>query len=123
MRAFNLRFCGVSILLFLGFTGNAFAQGGPKVLVVNAHPDDETSFPIILYKITHDLKGTVDLALLTDGSGGFNGSELGSVYYGLNLTDSIVGRSELPRIRKKELMEAGDIMGIRQYYFFDQVDD
>ena len=83
----------------------------------------ETSFPIILYKITHDLKGTVDLAQLTDGQGGYNGSELGSVYYGLKLTDSTIGRSELPRIRKKEVMEAGDIMGIRQYYFFDQKDD
>jgi len=91
--------------------------------VIQAHPDDETSFPIILYKITHDLKGTVDLAQITDGQGGYNGSELGSVYYGLKLTDSTIGRSELPRIRKKEVMEAGDIMGIRQYYFFDQRDD
>jgi LmbE family N-acetylglucosaminyl deacetylase len=65
----------------------------------------------------------VDLALITDGQGGFNGSELGSVYYGYQLTDSTVGRAELPRIRKKEVMEAGDIIGIRQYYFFDQRDD
>lgn len=123
MQAPNLKFAVVLFFLFLVVSSDALAQAGPKVLVVNAHPDDETSFPIILYKITLDLKGTVDLALLTDGSGGFNGSELGSVYYGLSLTDSLVGRSELPRIRKKELMEAGDIMGIRQYYFFDQVDD
>ncbi len=99
------------------------AQTGPRVLVVNAHPDDETSFPIILYKITHDLKGTVDLALITDGQGGYIGSELGSIYYGLKLTDSTVARANLPRIRKQELMQAGDVMGIRQYYFFDQKDD
>lgn len=123
MQFADLKFTGISFFLFLILSSNIFAQPGPKVLVVNAHPDDETSFPVILYKITHDLKGTVDLALLTDGGGGFNGSELGSVYYKLNLTDSSVGRSELPRIRKKELMEAGDIMGIRQYYFFDQADD
>jgi LmbE family N-acetylglucosaminyl deacetylase len=123
MQAANLKFLGTVLLMFLVLTTHVFSQTGPKVLVVNAHPDDETSFPIILYKITHELKGTVDLALITDGSGGFNGSELGSVYYGLNLTDSLVGRSELPRIRKKELKEAGDIMGIRQYYFFDQLDD
>lgn len=119
----SLKFSRFLLLLLLMLNVKLFAQPGPSVLVVNAHPDDETSFPIILYKITHELKGTVDLALITDGSGGFNGSELGSVYYGLNLTDSVVGRSELPRIRKKELMEAGDIMGIRQYYFFDQLDD
>ncbi len=123
MKAAEFKHAGISFFLFLVLSSNIFAQSGPKVLVVNAHPDDETSFPIILYKITHDLKGSVDLALLTDGGGGFNGSELGSVYYKLNLTDSLVGRSELPRIRKKELMEAGDIMGIRQYYFFDQPDD
>lgn len=111
----------VFLLFFLRSV--AAAQTGPAVLVVNAHPDDETSFPILLYKITHELKGTVDLALLTDGSGGFNGSELGSVYYGMNLTDSVVGRAELPRIRKKELLEAGDVLGIRQYFFFDQLDD
>lgn len=123
MRSVYLQLPGAFFFLFLMVSNCLYAQTGPKVLVVNAHPDDETSFPIILYKITHDLKGTADLALLTDGGGGFNGSELGSLYYGLNLTDSLVGRSELPRIRKKELMEAGDIMGIRQYYFFDQTDD
>jgi LmbE family N-acetylglucosaminyl deacetylase len=116
-KLFNTIFC----LLFSAIITTA--QTGPRVLVVNAHPDDETSFPIILYKITHELKGTVDLALITDGQGGFNGSELGSVYYKLNLTDSTIGRAELPRIRKKEMMEAGDIMGFRNYYFFDQRDD
>jgi len=123
MKRIFLQYLLLSSLFVLVFSIIAIAQTGPRVLVVQAHPDDETSYPIILYKITHDLKGTVDLALITDGQGGFNGSELGSVYYGLKLTDSTVGCSELPRIRKKELMEAGDIMGIRQYYFFDQRDD
>ncbi len=68
MQVANLKFAGASFFLFLVLSSNVFAQAGPKVLVVNAHPDDETSFPIILYKITHELKGTVDLALLTDGS-------------------------------------------------------
>ena len=95
----------------------------PKILVVTAHPDDETTFSVTLYKITHDLNGTVDLALMTDASGGFHGSELGSVYYGIELTDSVTGRSRLPLIRKQELMNAGKIMGIRNFYFFDQIDD
>lgn len=123
MKNFCLKYLSLIICCMLFFGCMLFAQTGPRVLVVNAHPDDETSFPIMLYKITHDLKGTVDLAVITDGQGGFNGSELGSVYYGFKLTDSTVGRAELPRIRKKELMQAGDIMGIRQYYFFDQRDD
>lgn len=123
MKSLCLKYLSLAICCMPFSSAILFAQSGPKVLVVNAHPDDETSFPIILYKITHDLKGTVDLALITDGQGGFNGSELGSVYYGFKLTDSTVGRAELPRIRKQELMQAGDIMGIRQYFFFDQRDD
>ena len=95
----------------------------PKILVVTAHPDDETTFSVTLYKIARDLKGTVDLALLTDGQGGFNGSELGSQFYGLNLTDSVVGRAHLPAIRKQELMNSGRIIGIRNSFFFDQKDD
>ncbi len=72
MQTAKLMFVGAYLFLFMVLSSNVFAQAGPKVLVVNAHPDDETSFPILLYKITHDLKGTADLALLTDGSGGFN---------------------------------------------------
>src|SRR5260221_4098209 len=123
MKIVHIKYLAFLIPALFVFSYFSFAQSGPNVLVVQAHPDDERSLPIMLYKITHDLKGTVDLAQITDGQGGYNGSELGSVYYGLKLTDSTIGRSELPRIRKKEVMEAGDIMGIRQYYFFDQRDD
>jgi LmbE family N-acetylglucosaminyl deacetylase len=111
------------LIAFLLFGTLSYAQQPPKVLIVTAHPDDETSFPVTVFKITHDLKGTVDLALMTDAQGGFNGSELGSVYYGYSLTDSVVGRERLPAIRKQELMNAGKIMGIRNYFFFDQKDD
>ncbi|MCW3117823.1 MAG: hypothetical protein JWM28_1905 [Chitinophagaceae bacterium] len=123
MQSLKLKLFWCAYIFMLGATATTHAQSGPKVLVVNAHPDDETSFPIILYKITHDLKGTVDLVVMTDGGGGFHGSELGSVYYGLQLTDSVTARNNLPRIRKQEVMQAGDIMGIRHYYFFDQPDD
>src|SRR4051812_34262108 len=98
-----------TLILILAMSAIAFTQSAPKVLVVNAHPDDETSFPIMLYKIVHDLKGTVDLMVMTDGGGGFHGSELGSVYYGLQLTDSVIARNNLPRLRKQEVMQAGDI--------------
>lgn len=109
--------------VFLPLTLLAQTATPPKVLVVTAHPDDETTFSVTLYKIAHDLKGTIDLALLTDGQGGFNGSELGSEYYRLNLTDSATGRAHLPAIRKQELLNAGRITGIRNYLFFDQKDD
>ena len=107
--------------LFLFTSLTALAQG-PKVLIVTAHPDDETMFPVVVFKITHELKGSADLALLTDASGGFNGM-VASSYFGMNMLDSVVGRKNLPRIRKQEMKASGEILGIKNYYFFDQRDD
>jgi len=109
--------------LFMGpFSGLLFAQG-PKVLVVTAHPDDETGFSVTMFKITHELKGIVDMAVMTDGGGGFADSQLGAMYYGLDLTDSIVARTHLPMLRKQEILNAGKIMGVRNIYFMEQPDD
>ena len=108
-------------LLFIFISIQAFSQG-PKVLIVTAHPDDETMFPVTIFKITRELKGTADLALITDGSGGYNGL-VASSYYGMNLTDSAMGRTHLPLLRKKELFCSGEVMGIKNFYFLDQIDD
>ncbi len=110
-------------MLFILLAFNTLAQNnGPKVLIVTAHPDDETQFPATIFKITHELNGMVDMALITDGSGGYNGS-VASIFYNKNLTDSTTGRKYLPLIRKKEIMCSGDILGVRNYYFLDQIDD
>ena len=93
-----------------------------KTLIITAHPDDETMFPVTVFKLVRELGGSADLALITDGSGGSNGM-VASKYYGMNLLDSTVGRRALPAIRKKELMKAGEVMGITNFYFFDHVDD
>jgi LmbE family N-acetylglucosaminyl deacetylase len=114
MKRFYLLF--FSLLAF-----GAFAQS-PRVLIVTAHPDDETMFPVTIFKITHELKGSADLALITDASGGYNGL-VASSYYGMNLVDSVVGRKHLPLIRKKELMASGEILGIGNFFFLDQLDD
>lgn len=107
--------------LFLFTALTTFAQG-PKVLIVTAHPDDETIFPVVVFKITHEMNGSADLALLTDASGGFNGM-VASSYFGMNMLDSTVGRKNLPRIRKQEMRASGEILGIKNYFFFDQRDD
>lgn len=107
------------LLIFIAI--QVFSQG-PKVLIVTAHPDDETMFPVTIFKITHEMKGTADLALITDGSGGYNGM-VASSYYGKNLTDSLTGRTYLPLLRKKELFCSGEVMGIKNFFFFDQNDD
>jgi LmbE family N-acetylglucosaminyl deacetylase len=107
--------------LFL-FSVLAAQQTGPRVLVVTAHPDDETAMAATIYKITHELNGTVDQCVITNGEGGYKYSTLAEGYYNLELTDEKVGRENLPRIRKQELMNAGKIIGTRNIFFLDQKD-
>ena len=101
---------------------HAPAQESPKVLIVTAHPDDDAVFAATNYKIVHDLGGIVDLALVTNGEGGYKYSTLAESIYGLELTDEEVGRKHLPAIRQKELEEGGKIVGIRNYFYLNQKD-
>lgn len=94
----------------------------PRVLIVTAHPDDETTMAATVWKITHALGGVVDLALVTNGEGGYKYSSLGNIIYGHELTDEDTGRALLPAIRKRELMAGGEIIGLRNYFFLDQRD-
>lgn len=93
------------------------------VLVVVAHPDDDAMFAATVYKLTHALGGKVDLALITDGSGGFGYAHFAKPMYGLDLTDEQVARKRLPAIRKRELMAGGALIGVRDYFFLDERDD
>lgn len=102
---------------------NAFSQEfHPKVLCVIAHPDDDALFAGTNYKIIHDLKGTVDIALITNGEGGYKYSTLAEDIYGLELTDEKTGRKFLPEIRKKELEAGGKIIGINNFFYLNQKD-
>ncbi|MGA7306445.1 MAG: PIG-L family deacetylase [Rhodothermales bacterium] len=101
---------------------SAQSENGPSVLIVTAHPDDEAMFAGAVYKITHELHGRVDLALITDGAGGYRFSTFAEPIYGLKLTDPAVAAEYLPAIRKQELMRGGRIVGIANYFFFDQPD-
>ena len=111
------------LAILILFVSSTIQAQGPKVLVVTAHPDDETGFSVTMFKITHELKGTVDMAVMTDGGGGFADSQLGAMYYGLPLTDSVTARTHLPMLRKQEILNAGKIMGVRNIYFMEQPDD
>jgi LmbE family N-acetylglucosaminyl deacetylase len=120
-----VRFTAFTIaLVSLALSPAAIAQtdSGPRVLIVTAHPDDDATFAATVYKITHDLHGVVDLALVTNGEGGYKYSTLAESIYGLELTDEKIGRQYLPAIRKQELMAGGKIVGIRNYFFIDQQD-
>ena len=112
----------ISAVTCFGSLAQSSPDPGPKVLIVTAHPDDDAMFAATVYRITHALEGAVDLALLTDGAGGYRFSVLAEEIYGLKLTDPEVARNYLPAIRKQELMAGGRIVGIRNYFFLDQPD-
>jgi len=123
---FNKHYAAMLCLLFFLAPCCNYLQAqqitGPRVLVVVAHPDDETAAAATIYKITHELNGLVDQCVITNGEGGYKYSTLAESYYGLELTDEAVGRANLPRIRKQELMNAGKIIGTHNIYFLDQKD-
>lgn len=112
----------VFFLVIFSFEISFSQDNPPKMLIVTAHPDDDAAFSGANYKIVQDLKGIVDLALITNGEGGYKYSTLSENIYGLELTNEDIGRKYLPEIRKKELEAGGKIVGIRNYYYFDQKD-
>ena len=93
---------------FVPVVGHGAPSEQLRVLLVTAHPDDDASFAGVVYQITQQLGGIVDLALVTDGSGGFRYSTLAEKVYGVELTDEAVARQYLPTIRKRELMAGRD---------------
>jgi LmbE family N-acetylglucosaminyl deacetylase len=116
--------CLLSLGLAVSHPGVTSAQeSAPSILLVVAHPDDEAMFAASAYKVTHTLGGVVDLAVVTDGSGGFRYSQLAEPIYGLKLTDEAVAREHLPAIRKRELEAGGKIIGIRNHFYLDQFDN
>jgi len=110
-------------VLTLAGTALATAQTlRPKVLLVFAHPDDESVVASTVYRLTHELGAQVDHVVITNGEGGFKYSKLAESLYGAALTDESTGRSRLPQIRREETLRAGRILGIRRHYFLDQRD-
>jgi N-acetylglucosamine malate deacetylase 2 len=94
-----------------------------SILIITAHPDDEAMFAATIWKAAREHGASVDLALVTDGAGGYRFSTLAEPIYGLALTDPDVARTSLAAIRKRELMAGGEIVGIRNFFFLDQPDE
>lgn len=90
-----------------------------KVLLVVAHPDDESECAASIYRITHEFGGVVDQVVVTNGEAGHRFSEPALAWYGLAAGDVA---KELPRLRRLELLRAGRILGIRNHYFLGQKD-
>lgn len=89
----------------------------PRVLGVIAHPDDESIFASVAYRIVHELGGSFALAIVTNGEAGFRYATLAEHLYGHPLTHEVVGRRLLPEIRQHEMRDAGEIMGVSEYHF------
>jgi LmbE family N-acetylglucosaminyl deacetylase len=94
----------------------------PKMLLINAHPDDESESAALVYRITHELGGIVDQVVVTTGEGGNRYSAPAEAFYRLPLNNTCGGRSLLAQIRREELVRASRILGIRHSYFLDQKD-
>jgi LmbE family N-acetylglucosaminyl deacetylase len=118
MKTYSLLF----ILTVFSFYARSQSDSTIKILIVTAHPDDETGFAATIYKVTKELNGIADQCVITNGEGGYKYSTLSESYYNLKLTDEKIGRENLPRIRKQELMNAGKIIGMRNIFFLDQKD-
>ena len=99
------------------------ATPGIKALLVVAHPDDESECAAVLYRITHELGGTVDQVIVTNGEAGFQHAAPAQAYYQLELAREDVGRKHLPKIRRREVLRASRILGIRTTHFLNQKDN
>ncbi len=98
------------------------AAAPPKLLFVAAHPDDELVAAASIYRLARERGATVDQFVITNGEGGYRYSTLAEKVYGIELTKEEIGRRELPDIRKRELLAAGRILGVRSHFFLDEPD-
>jgi N-acetylglucosamine malate deacetylase 2 len=99
------------------------AQSQPgKLLIVVAHPDDESECAATVYRMVRELGWTADQVIVTDGESGYRYASLAEVFYGADLTHESDGKTRLAAIRKQEATGAAKILGIRQQYFLDQKD-
>lgn len=118
----RLRFVGFAIA-WMVCSGSATAQDDRlEILCVQAHHDDEVTYSATLYAVTRFLDGEVDVAILTDGSGGFDYSMLAEPIYGKTLAREPEARTFLPAVRKREMLAGAEILGLRNVFFLDALD-
>lgn len=98
------------------------ARGGPRALVVVAHPDDEIQFAGLLYKLRTHVGGAADVVVITNGEGGFKYATLFEKGRWGDLTEEEQGRRSLPSIRMNEMERGCRVLGVQDVYFLSQKD-
>ena len=95
------------------------AGTGPRILCITAHPDDEIAFAGTLFKIATHLEGSCDLAVITNGEGGYKYSTIGESIYGerWQRVKSLVAPGHGAQFFFKETLRSrftprGDFMGL-----------
>lgn len=94
----------------------------PKLLIVVAHPDDEYMFAATTYRLVRELHWVADQVVITNGESGYRYASLAEAIYGKKLDGKSEGHTNLPAVRKEEVLRAARILGIRKHYFLDQKD-
>jgi LmbE family N-acetylglucosaminyl deacetylase len=100
----------------------AAESGARKLLIVVAHPDDESVFAASTYRLVREQGWTADQVVITNGESGYRYAQLAEAFYGTVLANEADARAHLPTIRKQEAERAGRILGIRRHYFLEQRD-
>jgi len=93
-----------------------------KLLIVVAHPDDESECAATTYRLVRELGWAADQVIVTDGESGYRYASLAEVFYGADFTHESDGKARLADIRKQEAARAARILGIRHQYFLHQKD-
>jgi N-acetylglucosamine malate deacetylase 2 len=117
-KDFLLALAGSALLPRLAAESNS----GGKLLIVAAHPDDEYAVAASTYRLVRECNWVADQVIVTNGESGYRYATLAEAFYGVPLDAGAEGRSNLAEIRKKEVMSAGKVLGIRRHYFLEQRD-
>jgi LmbE family N-acetylglucosaminyl deacetylase len=91
-----------------------------RILLIVAHPDDESECSVTLYRAAHEVGAVVDQVFVTDGEAGVRYAGPARPYY-RNAAKRLTGKS-LGAIRRAEVLRASRILGISRNFFLSQPD-
>jgi LmbE family N-acetylglucosaminyl deacetylase len=83
------------------------------ILLVHAHPDDESESAALVYRITHESGGIVDQVMVANGERGGMTTRPSFRLSIVCLTTATARRELLGQIRREEFMRSSRITGIR----------